>query len=129
MWIRHYMISKIRADAPFRVKMNEEDFIREFKPILNKFGLDLSNTSSIDGFSIIEFNPEKLTSLETIDMSSDIEGTRQFLTDKIRGNEQFKVTMKEKYFDENFLTLINEMRAWELVSFEQEMVTIQRKRS
>lgn len=126
-WIKNYMASQISANIPFRIKMNVEDFTKEIQPILNIFGLTSRNTSSNRGYTIIEFNPENTSVMETVDISSDIEGTKQYIADNIHENRAFIIKMNEKYFDEHYSTLINEMNAWGLVSFENELVTIQQK--
>ncbi|OME78674.1 hypothetical protein BK120_23330 [Paenibacillus sp. FSL A5-0031] len=128
-WIKHYMASKISTNAPFRLKMNEKDFLSEFdKDILNRFGLSLSNVTIGNGFACIEFNPENASSVETADVSNDIEGTKRYIMNKLNENGPLSVKMKEKHYDQNFMLFIDSLRSFPVkVLFENGTATITNK--
>lgn len=128
-WIKHYIVSKISSNAPFRLKMNEKDFLSEFdKDLLNSFGLTLSNVTIKHGFACIEFNPENASNVETADVSNDIEGSKSYIKNKLNENAPFSVKMKEKHYDENFMEFIDSLRLFPVkVLFESGVATITNK--
>ncbi|WP_240416503.1 hypothetical protein [Paenibacillus periandrae] len=128
-WIKHYMASKISLNSPFCLKMNEKDFLYEFdKTLLNKFGLNLSNVIIGNGFACIEFNPENASNVETLDVSNDIEGAKNYIMNKLNENLPFSVKMKEKHYDENFFEYIDSLRSLPVkVIFEGGTATITNK--